>query len=180
MTIIPDTPRLRDVLDRGLDPADLLGGFGHLADIVLAVAVTPLEERAAAAMRIESLIDWMITEPVVMADGTRSLLRDPLRVATTYRWEGEMLTDPSLLSDLVDKHTRGAELMERIESQFRFNTLTVGVVGETDEERGFPGECLACRAELVPGARALMVHEIRLCLPCVRRATEGVDLEAGR
>ena len=43
MSTVPDTPRLRDVLDRGGDPAEHVGGFDYLLDIVMNVAAIPLE-----------------------------------------------------------------------------------------------------------------------------------------
>ena len=116
---IPNTPTLREVLDRGEDPADYVGGFDWLIDIVMNVAAIPLEERDAKAVRMPALLNWTVTEPIPRADGTLSYLPNPLHTATTYRWEAELLEDVDLLGRLIDEHPRGVELEERMRSYAR-------------------------------------------------------------
>lgn len=49
MTTVPDTPRLRDVLERGGDPAEVIG-YDHLLDVVVGVVLIPLEAAAISAL----------------------------------------------------------------------------------------------------------------------------------
>lgn len=105
MVSIPDSPRLRDVLERGDDPADLIG-FGWLSELVTAAGLVPIDRRAAQLERERHKLAWHFDPDCPMG----AVIVNPVHLAMLCRWAVELLEDVDLLAFLLTGHPRADEL----------------------------------------------------------------------